>query len=978
MSSAKNWLENWFSGKEENRLIERLKGEDEELAESVRKWCGEIRDQLDIMSSRNFEQYTGHGTGHSDAMLTCLNWLIPPDVIDKMNALELAILVLAVYHHDIGMAFDLGRKVVLMNDPEWLASKDVLIERFRRSPTVSDKSDSVLEQLAFVEWTRGRHAEESVKWIETERSSKSDYSLGQSYSCYPIWEDVKELCRTHTEPSCDELPTARCGPGLTGKLINLCFVGCALRLADQCHITVDRADEQMEKFIRFTDEFSRLKWRERQCVASVGPDPDHRLLVIHAKPPSSDFHRAVVSMGREIKDELEKTNTTLSRKKSPFRFLWLGVDYESQVETGSEYRYRDWEYNLNRSKVYDLLMGSKLYTDMSVCVRELLQNAVDAVWARWGNDAPTKGKITCRRYIKNVDGQEYEVLEVEDNGIGMDEGIIEDHLLKVPGESFYRTARFHREHSDAAKVMIPIAQHGIGFVSSFMVAKTIEIFTQYDSPGERAEPIHAELTSLDKGIVYHATPLSDFPEGVRHEMGTCVRLLLLGKMANWTRSDGFGKWSHLRNVVNYWARKIPIQISIVEEGRVFSNPSESVVPPYAILIHDDSAGIKGYIDMDTDYHSPEAKGIQVTVQGFCVQRHPFGKDNIGLWFPRGELDFSGKRDFILTVDRNDFSNLERSQTIARARTLLTEAAVKWIRQESIWVGNTKLRLRKLLYRSAVLGRDEDLRRLIIEKPLFRVRGEKRDQSIKDILEKETYFFIPIEPKFHEKVKSFRVVQEFSNWYLDLILSLRSKYPHLKTEELGETQNRGSFLVFKRRARYWHTYPLYLLNWLCDARLEFREGWPLLKLSPRNGISSTHGWSWVLDYEPQNKDWFVCSTDGDGYWINPYCAYTESILGHAGTIRWIELVHSQRRRLVWTYADSFLYPSDRLIIHYEMGGILDSIQKTVAELIKINDNIICPRDRVDYWVRRFVDEEEIDEHEIDRLLRFLYLDRSFLV
>jgi len=509
-----------------------------------------------------------------------------------------------------------------------------------------------------------------------------------------------------------------------------------------------------------------------------------------------------------------------------------------------------------------------------------------------------------------------------------------------------------------------------------MVAETVEIFTQYDSPKEKAEPIHAELTSLDKGVVYRSTPLADFPYGVRHEMGTCVRLSLVGKIVNWTYPAGLGKWNNLRKIVNYWARKVPIPISIEEEGQVFSNPSKFIVPLTAIPIEDDAAGIEGYVDMGVDYDSPEAEEIQVTVQGFYVERHPLRKDSVGLCFARGKIDFSGKRDFSLTIDRNSFADFRSSQAIARAEALLIEGAAKWIEQQSIWDDYTRQRLRKLLLHTKVLHSNEDLQRLIKEKPIFRVNGKGKDQSIKEILEGEIYLFIPIIPRFRQDLYTqFQVANQFSKWYTDAIKSLWSRYHFLYTGQPEERQYMKSFIAFRARAKYMQGYPLHLLDFLCDASLEFKEGWPVIRLLPRDDTSPTHGWSRLLHHEPQKNDWLICSTDGNAYWINPFCTSREDILGNAGRIKGLNVVHVVGHKLGRAPADSFLYPQDHVIIQYELDGKRDYIEKTVMDLIMINDNIICPRDRIDYWVRKFVEEKEPSEHDINRLLMYLYLDRD---
>jgi len=964
----------WLAQKaKENPLIQRLVSEDLELAKKVSNWCDEVKPDLEKIAN-NFRQYTGHGTEHSEAILTLLGWLIPPNMIEGMNAVEIALLVLAGYHHDIGMAWDVDRQEELMKTKDWLDSKDRLIGKFRDSQTIKDKTEQSLLNLAFIEWARGRHAEEAVHWIEEKRIGDHRYRITHLFD-YDPWPEVKELCRIHTEPYCDELRIDEGVAGPSGKLVNMCFLGCALRLADECHVTLDRADEQIARFIRYTDDYSREKWEERQCIKSVSPLG--QVLVINAEPRSPNLHRAVVEIGREIKEELEKTNRTLHRKRSRLCFPWLDVDWDSQVKGSNSYIYRDWEYSLDRSKVYDLLMGKNLYVDMSVCVRELLQNAVDAVRARWGKEAPERGKIICRRLVKNRDGKDFEVIEIEDNGIGMDEDIIENHLLKVPAESFYGTSRFKREHPDTSDVLITTAQHGIGFLSTFMVATTVEIFTWYDffSPSKIPKPMHVELESLDKGIVYYYEPdMKDFPKGVCDGRGTCVRLWLTGKLTDWACSHKEGNWDSLREIVEYWARRIVIPLSIDESGQLIVKSGRSVVPPNVIMIQDEALGINGYVDMSVDYGSPEATDLQVTVLGFYVGRNPFRKEKLGLRFPKGELDFSGKRDFSLTVDRNDFQEIKSSETVTRAKSLLFEAAIKWIRQQQRnWGSDSKKKLRNLLLHNRVLGENEDLRNLISDLPIFRAGGEDFDQSINEILKKKTFFYLPILPRFRGDVwNSSIVARRFGKWYNEIVDKLRSENRLLLGGQIGQTLPTKSYLEFAARSKHRQRYPLHLLSWLCDARLEFtKEGWPLLRLLVRDDASPTptHGWSPLLDYEPDKKDWLICSTDGEAYWINPYCSAKKDILGEEGKITGVNIDHYHGHQLAKRPADGFLYPYDKVAIFFDTNGKRQVVEKTVNDL----GDLVCPFDQIDFWIQKFRNEVQLSEQDFDSLLRVLHLD-----
>ena len=64
------------------------------------------------------------------------------------------------------------------------------------------------------------------------------------------------------------------------------------------------------------------------------------------------------------------------------------------------------------------------------------------------------------------------ILTVEDNGTGMTQQIIENHLLKV-GASRYQDPQFQKEYPDFS----PISRFGIGVLSCFMIADDVEIVT---------------------------------------------------------------------------------------------------------------------------------------------------------------------------------------------------------------------------------------------------------------------------------------------------------------------------------------------------------------------------------------------------------------------------------------------------------------------------------------------------------------------
>jgi len=135
----------------------------------------------------------------------------------------------------------------------------------------------------------------------------------------------------------------------------------------------------------------------------------------------------------------------------------------------------DHRFQVNLRGIIDLL-GNHLYNRPEVFLRELLQNAVDAVTARRANEPDAEGLISLE-VTAPLDGAP--TLTVADDGIGMTESDVHAFLATI-GESSKRA-----EHN-AGRELDFLGQFGIGLLAGFMVADEIVVITQSRKPGEPA------------------------------------------------------------------------------------------------------------------------------------------------------------------------------------------------------------------------------------------------------------------------------------------------------------------------------------------------------------------------------------------------------------------------------------------------------------------------------------------------------------
>ncbi|MGW1845181.1 HD domain-containing protein [Streptomyces sp. NPDC001966] len=155
-------------------------------------------------------------------------------------------------------------------------------------------------------------------------------------------------------------------------------------------------------------------------------------------------------------------------------------------------------FSLAEDEMRELLMGSQLYGDRNLALRELYQNALDACRYR---DARVRygerkegirqgwdGEIVFRQGV-DEDGRPY--VECEDNGVGMGQAALRSTFSRA-GRRFEQSREYRREQArwravDKDLRVYPNSRFGIGVFSYFMLADEISIWTRVTDEFGRPE-----------------------------------------------------------------------------------------------------------------------------------------------------------------------------------------------------------------------------------------------------------------------------------------------------------------------------------------------------------------------------------------------------------------------------------------------------------------------------------------------------------
>ncbi|MET0133572.1 MAG: HSP90 family protein [Kibdelosporangium sp.] len=157
------------------------------------------------------------------------------------------------------------------------------------------------------------------------------------------------------------------------------------------------------------------------------------------------------------------------------------------------------------------LLSQHLYSSPRVYVRELLQNAVDAITARGGEP----GRIAVETADQTGDG----TLRIADNGIGLTEDEVHTLLSTLGRTSKRDELGFARQDF--------LGQFGVGLLSCFLVADEIQLVSRSAKGG----PAVRWIAQADGR--YEVTP----DEGARAEVGTTVTLVARPDAEHWLQQD---------------------------------------------------------------------------------------------------------------------------------------------------------------------------------------------------------------------------------------------------------------------------------------------------------------------------------------------------------------------------------------------------------------------------------------------------------
>ena len=371
-------------------------------------------------------RFTLHDRTHFENVLYWMEQFVTPEGIKELGPVGCAMCIVLAFTHDLGMVPTKGWGARVRDH----ASRDYTV--FRRF--ASERHPALLDRLYTLERVGDREKNLRAEWIlgflEADFLRSTHGQGGRDGRVAAHLRNIAEqgalrepfdflcaeptaialiadLCSSHNEAVdwlSRRLQSQNAGTGeywrfyASAGTLNLVLPALLLRLADICDFDASRTPPVLfhqlgiegfkELGIDVVDESSALtlgEWNKHLAIArwEWNPSSDNKLVYIAPRCPHPAVERAIRQFCQAIAPEIAGVRAELRRVfgEDGLRWLRLPDTVEPRV-TPRGYVFHDIAFQLEAHQVTQLLMGTALYGNPELCIRELLQNALDAVQLR--------------------------------------------------------------------------------------------------------------------------------------------------------------------------------------------------------------------------------------------------------------------------------------------------------------------------------------------------------------------------------------------------------------------------------------------------------------------------------------------------------------------------------------------------------------------------------------------------------------------
>ena len=352
------------------------------------------------------------------------------------------------------------------------------------------------------------------------------------------------------------------------------------------------------------------------------------------------------------------------------------------------------QFKSESKRLLDLMINS-IYTNKDIYLRELISNASDALDKLYYQSLTAKDiKIDKAKLGINIElDNENRAIIIQDNGIGMSEQELETNLGTIAKSG---SLSFKEENQDQTDVDI-IGQFGVGFYSSFMVAKQVDVYSKkinqeesylWSSKGVDGYTLDKANVNFDNGtkiVIYLKDNTEDdnYDEyltehkikGLIKKYSDYIKYPIKMEIENNAKIDGKDEYETIKEIetlnsmVPLW-KKDKDKITEDEYNNFYSDKFYDYQPPMKVM-HFSIEGLTSYKSIlyvpshtPYDFYTKEyKKGLQLYTNGVLIMEKCEELLPDYFSFVRGVVD---TEDLSLNISREMLQQDKKLKQIAKS------------------------------------------------------------------------------------------------------------------------------------------------------------------------------------------------------------------------------------------------------------------------------------------------------------------------
>ncbi len=457
--------------------------------------------------SQVFPHYSLHDCTHSETIINNIGRIVGLKALEKMSSIDLWLILCAAFYHDVGMVVLSNEKISSFQDNEFVdflkmcqseessPLYDYAICFEIKGNKVYYKNDLLSAQnydaarFLLAEFFRSKHGERAND------SLCSDISINLPGSPIPkrIIDVLGNICYAHTLSFDKVLELPFCEAGIDQEDCHPRYIACLLRLGDLLDIDNNRFSEILFQTLPSVPIDSI--WHKEKHMSIRHLQINETKIEAIAECDEYDVaditNRWFSMIDSELYHQMKNWNDIVPDVSYGFLPTLGNLDVELKGFDTINGKERP-SFKIDSSKAIELLQGAGLYNEPHQCIRELLQNSVDATILRVfieseENEEPIKDKEEFYKRFNNkpikvtITKERIEqdkvswLIRISDCGIGMSKN---DLLYLTTTGSSNKNSEKKKIIAQMPEWMRPSGTFGIGFQSVFLLTDTVDITTR--------------------------------------------------------------------------------------------------------------------------------------------------------------------------------------------------------------------------------------------------------------------------------------------------------------------------------------------------------------------------------------------------------------------------------------------------------------------------------------------------------------------